>query len=346
MDDSLNKIALNLLEATVSLYPADATGAPVTDADAPLWTGARAEGLKAAEKWVVIETRPTGAQYPAKHPLAPQYDIGIDRVWALELSDLIGFQAAWTNYVLDVLWVEEETQQWHRRTFYGVTISERSLDSRSIEAGFTDDNRFAAQYFIAASGPAADPPPVLPPAPVPLYQVYHQGITGAPVLVYTYDPAEHTFAPVGDPSGRVIIASEAGALSVTFAGDNSAALATGVGALYRGPVSYNEPTPLYYQSGNFTVRGGVLAGPPARSDLPRLDFCYGPHPALANGVMPMRVCTLTRTGLFATQFVQEPPSLADGVFALFGGTQLKATLGPQVATQMLVVADIPQFQQD
>ena len=62
--------------------------------------------------------------------------------------------------------------------------------------------------------------------------------------------------------------------------------------------------------------------------------------------MPMRVCTLTRTGLFATQFVQEPPSLADGAFALFGGTQLKATLGPQVAAQMLVVADIPQFQQD
>ena len=68
----------------------------------------------------------------------PQYEISIDRVWALPLSELAGFSPTNQTYVLEVIWTEEESQQWHRRRYYGVTIASRSFAAQNIESEFVD----------------------------------------------------------------------------------------------------------------------------------------------------------------------------------------------------------------
>src|ERR1035438_1269246 len=139
-----NTIILDLIEAKVTLYTVQADGLSLGTA---LWSGQVAERLTVREQWVVLETRPSGAPYPIKHPLVPQYEVSIDRVWALPLNNLAGFSPTNQTYVLEVIWTEEDTQQRHRRRFYGVTIEERSFAPQSIESEFVDGQQFAAQYF-------------------------------------------------------------------------------------------------------------------------------------------------------------------------------------------------------
>ena len=142
-----------------------------------------AERLTVREQWVMLETRPSGAAYPIKHPLVPQYEVSIDRVWALPLNNLAGFSPTNQTYVLEVIWTEEDTQQWHRRTFYGVTIASRSFGAQNIESEFVDGQEFAAQYVLVDAGGASYPPQ--PVVAMPLV-VFWSGSDGYFPL-YTYD---------------------------------------------------------------------------------------------------------------------------------------------------------------
>jgi len=94
-----NTIILDLLEARVTLYTTAADGLslgrPVERAG-----GGATDG---AGTVVVLETRPSGAPYPIKHPLVPQYEISIERVWALPLNNLPGFSPTNQTYVLEVI---------------------------------------------------------------------------------------------------------------------------------------------------------------------------------------------------------------------------------------------------
>jgi len=314
MDPALNKIVLNLAEAKVSLYPANADGSP--DLTRPLWTGADAEDLKALENWLVLETRPVGAPHPVKHPLVAQYVIRIGRVWALDLAELDGFQADWPAYVLDVIWTEEEGQQWHRRIFYGVTIESRSLDSRTIAEGFTDELKLAAQSVAVSSGAPASPPPA-PGLPPTLYQVFYTppdpGL--ASVLLYTYDAGTHQFTAAASTAGRATIGYTAGAFAAAFAGDSPVVSTTADERQYRNAGPYRSGDP--YCGTLFKVRGGIFAGAPNPGDLPRLDFYYGTQ----------KICSLTRNGLFDASFNATEPALTAGVFGIYAGTTLAATLG-------------------
>jgi hypothetical protein len=214
----LNQIVLTLLEAQVSLYASDANGNPT---GAAIWSGQPAERLQVRERWIVKETRPSGAAYPRQHPLVAQYQIGIERLWALPVDELIGFQPDGETYVLDIVWTEEDTQAWHRRTFYGVTIASRDLESRDIESGHTDGQEFAAQYFIPGSGggvaPTAGPPPVA-------YATIWNGTDGR-LPLYTFDPV-NGFAEVtpGNAASRVTVAEDGSAIQ--FAGSSSPVLQT------------------------------------------------------------------------------------------------------------------------
>ena len=82
-----NTIILDLIEAKVTLYTVQADGLSLGTA---LWSGQVAERLTVREQWVVFETRPAGAAYPIKHPLVPQYEVSIERVWALPVRMVKG----------------------------------------------------------------------------------------------------------------------------------------------------------------------------------------------------------------------------------------------------------------
>ena len=178
----MNTLCLQLLEATVTLYPANADDSPQTDA--PIWSGAPAENLRLPEKWIKRQTRPSGAAYPVNHPLIPEYEITIGRVWVLETANLAGWQTGAGRYVLDITWVEAETLDWHRQTYYGVTVSERGQDARDVENGFLENQVFDAQYCVPAGGPAGSLPPLLP-AAVPSTVVYTDA-TGS-LTLYAYN---------------------------------------------------------------------------------------------------------------------------------------------------------------
>jgi hypothetical protein len=218
----LNTVVLNLLEARVTLYTVAADGLSLGSA---LWSGQVAERLTVREQWVTLETRPAGAAYPIKHPLVPQYEISIDRVWALPLNNLAGFSPTKQTYVLEVIWTEEDTLQWHRRRFYGVTISSRSFGAQNIESEFVDGQEFAAQYVLVDAGDPSEAPSPLVAMPLVVFWSGSDAPSG--VALYTYAPsggAPFTLVPGATTAGRATIAPDApsgGALSITFDGGPS-----------------------------------------------------------------------------------------------------------------------------
>jgi hypothetical protein len=232
----INTIVLDLLEAQVTLYAVAADGVTL---GAALWSGQVAEKLTVREQWITLETRPTGAAYPVKHPLAPQYEISIDRVWALPLSNLVGFSPTNQTYVLEVIWTEEESQQWHRRRFYGVTITSRSFGTQNIESEFVDGQEFAAQYVLVDAGGAGEPPS--PVVAMPLV-VFWSGSDGYYPL-YTYDTLSGFLLADGESTtGHATIAPDGS--SITFFGAASPVLATTVAGVTVGELHDTLPTDL------------------------------------------------------------------------------------------------------
>jgi len=230
-------IVLNLIEAQVTLYAAQADGTP---GDA-IWSGQVAERLSVRERWLTVQTRPTGAAYPVNHPLAPTYEIAIDRVWALPLNNLIGFQPGAGNYVLQVVWTDEDSGNWHRRTFYGVTISARSFAPQSIEGEFVDGQEFAAQYFVADAGNAWTTPGEVP---APAAAVYWNGPDGYFPL-YNYAPsgrASFTLADGAATTGHATILGDGS--NITFDGASGPVLATTVSGVTVGELHDAYPTSL------------------------------------------------------------------------------------------------------
>lgn len=289
MDSLLNTIALNLIEATLTLYSARPDGAP--QLDAPVWMGVRAEGFKASARWLNVGTTPTASPAPRKHPLIPVYELSIARVWALHLADLTGFQPAHTEYVLDVVWVEEDSREWHRRTFYGVTIgAEQGFESREVDGGFLENQTFDAQRMVPDGGTGAVP--VLTSA-LP-QQVLWVG-ADARVWLYDYDADDHSFTALASTTGRATIAYAGDVFEVRFDGE--------------------DPTVETYASGLGAT--AFLQQMPLPDELPRLEFYHG----------GTRVATVTADGMWARSFADGAPSAGAGKFALKFGGAVVATLG-------------------
>lgn len=222
MTNVMNTIVLTLLEAQVTLYQQTAAGG----LGAALYSGSVAENLKVAEQWLKVETRPTGARYPAQHLLVAQYTVSIERLWSLPLAQLAGFMASQQNYVLDIIWTEEETGQWHRRTFYGVTIANSALAAKDIESGHTDNQEFQAQYYVPGGGGLGQIQP--PVQTVPQYVLY-RGTDGITTNIYGYAAGVFADTITGSPNPFATIASDGS--TMTFAGAGSPALATASGVL-------------------------------------------------------------------------------------------------------------------
>lgn len=211
----MHDILLNLLEAKVTLYSTRADGG-IGEA---IWSGQVAERLSVRERWIGLETRPTGAPFPVNHPLMPRYEISIDRVWALPLTALNGFSPTHQTYILDVTWTEEELRCWHRRTFHGVTIDARSFAPENIQSEFVDGQEFLAQYVMYDVGVASVP---LPAITVPRVVVWN-GVDGCRTL-YTYT-TEDGFAAsnTDEAAARAIIAPDGS--SIRFASQSGDAVA-------------------------------------------------------------------------------------------------------------------------
>ena len=332
MNPTINQVVMNLLEATVTLYPANADGTP--QLDSPIWAGAAAEQLRAHAAWLREETKPSGAKYPRRHPLVAQHQIEIGRVWLLDsVLGPTGFTADYTGYVLDVTWVNEDTQQWHRKTFYGVTIADQEWSARDIESGLLEEQRFEAQYFTMASGTLAGGATIPPVSATLPYTVQYTDATGT-LLLYTYDPATKLFTAQADTNGRATIGYTSGAFAIQFSGDSLPVVATsGAPSLaYRSPAVYRNANT--YRQQMLVVNGSVVSGvaPGGAANYPRLDFFYGAQ----------RIATVTRAGVFEVDYDEAsmPSVVPAGAFAILCSGSLVALIAPGSlsATQFQVTA--------
>lgn len=295
MPGPINTIVLTLLEASITLYPADRAGQPVLSQ--PLWHGVAAADLTVRDRWIKVETRATGAKYPRKHNLSPQFEITIGRVWALPLSQLEGFNPQRGAYVMDVVWRDEETRDWHREIFYGVTISERTRDARDRDGEFVDNQVFDAEY-LAPPTSGRGSPPVIPTA-LPLTVRYISD--SEDVLLYSYDPGSASFneATAGITTGRASLSYLPGDRSGTFD-----AVFSGAG----------------FPAMRLTADGVIeafdfIASTADTAQLPRMDFYLG----------TTRIGSVTSRGrIYASAFMNQIPAAGDGRVQLYNGATLAA----------------------
>jgi len=291
--NSMGWTASSLLEAVLTLYPANDDGTP--DLASPVWSGVPAQNLRVADRWIKVETRPSGAAYPKKRPLIPQFEIFIERVWALSLDQLEGVVPDENSYVLDIVWTDEETGNWHRETFYGVTINDRSRASQNVDGGFTEELVFDAQYYIRDGGQGSAPTIT---AALPMRVVYADA-NGVSLPIYNYNTATHAFAEAqpGLAASRATIAAN----EIIFAG-----------------VIY----PVFWLDATGVARAfNLIAGAPSRSAVPRLDFYIGPN----------RVASLDARGtLYHSQFLGNPQASSQA-FEFYFNNVLQLTLDGSAA---------------
>jgi hypothetical protein len=310
----MKEICHTLLEATITLYAADEAGRPLTGL--PIWSGVAAENLTLTERWIKIQNRPTAARQPRNHPLVAQFEIAIGRVWALLQADLNGFITEPARYVLDLVWADEDENCWHRKTFYGVTIAERSQASPNADREFTDHQVFDAESLVPASGTGAvtEISEELP------YLVRYVTAQGS-LAIYVYDPDEHTFTEL--VAGLAAQTAELGFIS------------GGSALTYRGATHYRNSQP-YRVPAAFRVRfqgetddalrvrndgvvevAGSAIGAPRRDSLPRVDFCYGGK----------RLASISRSGvLYAWAFEEGAMEEVTPGYEIASGETLLATI--------------------
>lgn len=291
-------LALNLLECVLTLYPQNADG--TANLDAPIWSGIPAQNLRVADRWIKIETKPTGAPYPIKHPLVPQFEISIERVWALYVENLDGVVPDQSTCVLDIVWTEELSGQWHRETFYGVTISDRNRASRNEEQGFTEGLTFDAQYYVLDSGQGSAPSIA---GTLPMQVVYVDGGTSIPI--YNYNPDNQAFTE-----------TQSGLAS------SLASLAAGNGRPFE-IVFATEQYPVLWLDESGTVwTFNLTSGAPLASATPRLDFYIG----------PTRVASLDASGtLYSNQFLGNPQLAQSNAFQFLSSNAVQLTLDATAA---------------
>lgn len=291
-----DKVLFTLGECTLTLYATDASGAPIVAT--PIWQGACEETLRILERWKVVPSRPSGSRYQKFHPMASTYEIVIDRNWLLKYADLADFQPSRRPFVLDVVWVDQDSGDWHRNVFYNVTIAERSRDARGADQPFTDTQSFNAEYFAATSGYGAVAIPAITPG-LP-YIVRWVGTDGV-VNLYSYDATTHLFTLTASAENRATIlytpSLAAGNLEITFI----TSITTENGSGLSLQIIYTPA--LIVKPGGVEVRS-IQQTAPNLEEIPRLEFLYG-------GV---RVASLTPDALYVFN-VNDAPASSGGLTA-------------------------------
>lgn len=282
----------SLLEAAVSLYPANADDSPRLSE--PLWSGIWAENLRQTPVWEVKATRPTGRRHPRQHPLSLTWRIAAERLWVLPL-DTAGAIAAEPSFgrgrmVLDIVWREEEGNRWYRRTYYGVTIAQQE-HTQPFEA--SESTTFDAEYMVPESGTGTPPAPS---AFSPLLVRYVN--TDVAVDLFSFNGT--AFAALADATGKLTLsyAPSGAGLSVTLV-PTGATLTVGAAAgLSAGSLEVGAPKPM---------------------DVPRVEFRSGSNLVAAF----LGTGRFTALGEFHELAV---PAALPGAFNLQAGGAVVATL--------------------
>jgi len=216
----MSATVLTILEATVSLYPANEAGQPITTL--PVWIGACVEKIEMRAPWKVATTFPTGRDFPKKHPLFQEHTLTLERIQFTPLPGMQSFLPTNGRFVLEILWSEEgNSLRWKKRTYFGVTISADDFESQSLDstAGHMIEKQvFDAEYYGEQSGTGT------PPATVLTNALYVNWVgNDATLRLYEYDTTTQLFteSSAGITTNRATLAYTggfAGLFEVNFTG--------------------------------------------------------------------------------------------------------------------------------
>ena len=285
-----------LSEAVISLYRADASGAPVlTQA---VWIGAQAHNLRLNDRLEEVLHWPTAATHKDAYHTDQDLEIEVERLWALPATSLTDYAPERNaRYVLEILWQDNLTQRWFRRWFYGVTWRSQDRSSRGLmELGGTQV--FRAQWCSDAADAGPYPTPA-PAAPSTLRVFYHDGSELWPL--YSYSTSTHIFSEItaGSATGRAAITKGVDTTQISLGSNLSLEAASG-------ELKATEFTENY------------------RPDGPELVFQIGQSP----------IARLSAARLYAPQFIEDTPTAAVDRFAIYAGANLIATIGPLGVTAL------------
>jgi hypothetical protein len=284
----LSSVALTVLEATVTLYLADQNDNPIQSS--PVWAGSCAENIRMGQKASVLNLLPSAAQFPRNVPLYFTHEITIERIWwqeAIAGTSLQDFTPSTGRYVLDIVWRDEVTGLWTRRTYYGVTFDSREIAGRELMESL-DNQTFQAEQWFPGSGIGM----VAPLGATMPATVRYVGPSGRSLpLYYYYGGGIYVAADASVVGGLATISASAapgGEFTVTFAGQGSPALTV--------------------DSSGVTTCVEFIEGSPVATDVPRVDFLQG-------GV---RIASITINGeFFAANITEGTPGSA--LFEILGG---------------------------
>lgn len=232
--------------------------------------------------------------------------------------------------MLDVVWQDEDTQLWHRRTFYGVTIQEQGLRDRDIESGFIDDQTWTAQYMVPTPAPSPTPPP--PISNVIPYLIYYRDANGITTLLYSYDNTAKAYTAVADTTGKATVGYVNSQFQIQFAGaaEPIVVCVSSNDLDYQNGDNYQDTVPYRAGLNGLVIQGGdMFDRTPLSSEVPRLDFYYA----------QTRICSVTASGFFAPSYDEGTPESGTGNFEASVASNLVATFGPGLTNAEEFVVD-------
>jgi hypothetical protein len=151
---SRDTLPLLLREAVISLYPADAAGAPLVAA--PVWAGACANGLRLGQSWEEQLSYSSGDRFKTAHHADELHAIEIDRTWIIRTTSPGETSAPERNarYVMEIVWNDVRARIWHKRLYYGVTGRASDLNSDGPRQ-HNNAQSYRAETFVPDGGTGA-----------------------------------------------------------------------------------------------------------------------------------------------------------------------------------------------
>lgn len=145
----MRTIPLVLSEASLTLWPAAASGDPILSE--PVWIGARVEGLEIEGALEEVESTASGAAQRQYEPGAESWLIRIQRIWVVATNSLKGFDLRRGRFVLQIVHQCRKAGTYHRLTFYGVTMRSQKLQSKGLME-YAEAQEFRAEWSTQEGG--------------------------------------------------------------------------------------------------------------------------------------------------------------------------------------------------
>ena len=267
------------------MYLADAAGnASSTD----VWMGGCLEDLTPEATFESVRMAAHGDPYGRDYHVDESHVIAIQNLWVLEARQLVMPSIRRNQqYVMVIRWLDEATEAWCKRTYYGVTGMFQGLSV--VEETFYENLKFGARRMEEFAG-YMNPPDLTVSKVGQLRYV----TASDSVVLYSYDFGGGVFAVV-DPAllaGRAEIETGVGEWKLLF-GASVAMRVTADGLEVK----------------TLTAAGGTF---PQADAYPRVEFWDGPR----------RFAALTAAGELCAPHVaeaEEDPGLADDFAIAVGG---------------------------